>query len=88
MTDAELSAYTLMAAAAQKEDVGRVQDVPAKVAPKRSTLRHKRRDVHPVIRSQDVTRRSTHKPPQPVRSAQAQVPASLSAESQWGPRSH
>jgi hypothetical protein len=48
----------------------------------------KRRDARPVVHRQDVTRRSSRQPPQPVRSAQVQVPATLSAESQWTPHSH
>jgi hypothetical protein len=72
-----------------------VQDVPAKEdAPKRvaSSIRkpptfvQKNRDARPVAHRQESTARSPRKQPQPMQSAQVQVPASLQAESQWSRR--
>jgi len=89
-------------AAAQKDNAVRaqtvqVQDVPAKVvqdAPKRIAISirkppfvQKNRDAPPIAQRKEATARTPRKPLQPVQSAQAQVPESLQAETQWSPRS-
>jgi hypothetical protein len=88
-------------AAAQLDDAAplrAIHDEPAKAvqdAPKRTEEDarqplprvQKRREARPAIHQQEATTRSPQRSPQPVRSAQAQILPSLSAESLSTPRS-